>query len=111
LLSLSESSLSQLVDTLPVLFNTPEIRIECPDDLKSEVVKRAAAFFKQSHAVNEIDGARIQFEGGWGLVRASNTGAVLVMRCEANSPGRCEAIRGEIAGRIASIREDLAGSI
>ncbi len=107
LLSLSEGSLSDLVDTLPVLFNTPEIRIDCPDDLKTEVVRQAAAFFKQNHAVNEIDGARIQFEGGWGLVRASNTGPVLVMRCEADSAERCESIRTEIAQRLSAIRATL----
>lgn len=107
LLSKSPKTLSELVDTLPVLFNTPEIRIECPDDLKAAVVKEAAAHFKQGHAVNEIDGARIQFEGGWGLVRASNTGPVLVMRCEANSAERCEQIRQQIADTLGAIRQRL----
>ncbi|MDX2020127.1 MAG: phosphomannomutase/phosphoglucomutase [Deltaproteobacteria bacterium] len=107
MLSQSPKTLTELVDTLPVLFNTPEIRLDCPDDLKKEVVRQAAAHFKRDHAVNEIDGARIQFEGGWGLVRASNTGPVLVLRCEADSQARCDAIRATLEAELGRIRSSL----
>ena len=110
LLSRSDKTFTELVDTLPVLFNTPEIRVDCPDELKREVVRQAAEFFKQDHSVNELDGARIQFDGGWGLVRASNTGPVLVLRCEANSQERCDQIREELECRLTLIRAGLAAS-
>lgn len=109
LLSLSDKTFSEIVDTLPVLFNTPEIRVDCPDDLKREVVAQAAAFFKREHEVNELDGARIQFAGGWGLVRASNTGPVLVLRVEAESQARCDEIQAELEGRLRTIRVGLEG--
>lgn len=88
--------LVDLVDTLPVLFNTPEIRIDCPDDLKFAVVAHATEHFRARYAVVDIDGVRVRFADGWGLVRASNTGPVLVMRCEASSPERLAVIRAEI---------------
>lgn len=107
LLSNDAGTLTDLVDTLPVLYNTPEIRIDCPDDHKAEVVRQAAAHFRAHYAVNEIDGVRIQFPGGWGLVRASNTGPVLVMRCEAGSDARCAEIRTEIETVLSGIRRAL----
>ena len=85
LLSHSTKTLAELYDTLPVLHNTPEIRMPCPDEIKFEVVKRAVQWFRDRYPVVDVDGARVLFkEGGlnvgWGLVRASNTGPVLVMR-------------------------------
>ena len=80
LLTRSDKTLAELYDTLPVLYNTPEIRMTCPDDMKFEVVKRAQAWFRERYPIVDIDGVRVQFqEGGknvgWGLIRASNTGA------------------------------------
>jgi phosphomannomutase/phosphoglucomutase len=93
LLTHSSRTMAQLYDTLPVLHNTPEIRMDCPDDIKFEVVRRAVEHFRADHPVVDIDGARVTFPGGWGLVRASNTGAVLVLRFEADSPARLNEIR------------------
>ncbi len=73
------------------MHNTPEIRLPCPDDIKFEVVRRALAYYRRDHQVVDVDGARVSFPGGWGLVRASNTGPVLVLRCEADSPERLAA--------------------
>jgi phosphomannomutase/phosphoglucomutase len=70
---------------LPKLVSTPEIRIDCPDEVKFQVVERVAASFKKTHKVIDIDGVRVLFEHGWGLLRASNTQPVLVMRFEAES--------------------------
>ena len=70
---------------LPKLVSTPEIRIDCPDEVKFQVVERVAASFKKTHKIIDIDGVRVLFEHGWGLLRASNTQPVLVMRFEAES--------------------------
>jgi phosphomannomutase/phosphoglucomutase len=107
LLTRGPSTLAELVDTLPVLHNTPELRLPCPDEIKFEVVRRAVAHYKALHPVVDVDGARISFPGGWGLVRASNTGPVLVLRCEADTPERLAAIRGEIQDRLRQIERDV----
>jgi phosphomannomutase/phosphoglucomutase len=75
---------------------TPEIRVQCDDDKKFEVVERVKAAFRQKHEVIDVDGARILFNSGWGLVRASNTQDVLVMRFEADSRENLDAIRAEV---------------
>jgi phosphomannomutase/phosphoglucomutase len=88
--------------------NTPEIRVECADDLKFEVVRRARAHYEPRYPVIAIDGARIQFGDGWGLVRASNTGPTLVLRCEAASPARLAEIRADLESTLARIKAELA---
>ena len=111
LLSNSERTLAQLADELPVMINTPEIRVDCPDDKKFAVV---AAVTKQlrAHAevtgVVDVDGVRAKFAGGWGLVRASNTQPALVMRCEAESTGRLAEIRALIESTIAAATATLS---
>lgn len=108
LLSRSETTLAELVDTLPATFNTPEIRIACPDDIKFEVVRRAVAHYQARHPVSDVDGARITFPDGWGLVRASNTGPMLVLRCEATSAESLAAIHAELEARLAAIEAEVA---
>jgi phosphomannomutase/phosphoglucomutase len=103
LLTHSPLTLAELYDTLPVLHNTPEIRMQCPDDIKFEVVRRAVADFRASYPVIDIDGARVTFPGGWGLVRASNTGPVLVLRFEAETPQRLDEIQRLVEDRLRSI--------
>ena len=107
LLTRSPQTLAALYDTLPVLHNTPEIRMTCPDDIKFEVVKRAVAAFRANHPVVDIDGARVTFPGGWGLVRASNTGPVLVLRFEADSPARLHEIQTMVETRLAGLIDDV----
>jgi phosphomannomutase/phosphoglucomutase len=112
LLSRSAATLGQLYDTLPVLHNTPEIRMTCPDDVKFEVVRRAVAWFRERYEIVDIDGVRVLFKDGgknvgWGLVRASNTGAVLVLRFEADSAGRLAEIQTLVEGRLAQIMADV----
>lgn len=84
-LSNTDQPLSTLLADLPRMFSTPEIRVDCPDEKKFEVVRRLTEEFKKTHEVIDIDGARVLFEHGWGLVRASNTQPVIVMRFEADS--------------------------
>ena len=79
IVSREERSLDELLSDLPTLVATPEIRVDCPDDKKFEVVRRAVDHFKATHPVVDVDGARVLFEDGWALVRASNTQPVLVL--------------------------------
>jgi phosphomannomutase/phosphoglucomutase len=82
----------QLAD-MPGTFTTPEIRVDCPDETKFAVVERVKQEFRQTHRLVEVDGARILFPGGWGLVRASNTQPVLVLRFEAATPAQLDEYR------------------
>jgi phosphomannomutase/phosphoglucomutase len=101
-----------MYDTLPVLYNTPEIRMTCPDDVKFEVVKRAQGWFRERYEIVDIDGVRVQFkEGdkhvGWGLIRASNTGGVLVLRFEGDSHERLAEIKALVEGRLTEIMAEV----
>ena len=92
LLSRSGESFSALVDTLPRYHSTAETRVPCSDREKFTVVQRLTAFFREKYEVIDVDGVRVQFPGGWGLVRASNTQPVLVARCEAGTREELESI-------------------
>ena len=83
IVSKSGRPLSAQLDGLPKMVSTPEIRIDCPDDLKFDLVRRVAAHLKAAYKTIDIDGVRVIFPEGWGLLRASNTQPVLVMRFEA----------------------------
>jgi phosphomannomutase / phosphoglucomutase len=86
---------------LPKTYATPEIRVDAPEEEKFAIVERAAAHFAARYPVNTIDGVRITFPKGWGLLRASNTQAILVLRFEATDPAALDAYRGEVAGWLA----------
>ena len=88
--------LSRLLADLPQTFATPELRVDCSDEQKFDVVRRAAEHFAAKYAVSTLDGVRITFPQGWGLLRASNTQPVLVMRFEANTPQALAAYRAEV---------------
>ncbi len=96
--------LSRLLADLPPTSTTPEIRVACPDDLKFAIVKEAAAHFAARYPINPIDGVRISFPHGWGLLRASNTQPVLVLRFEATSPDALERYRAEVTGWLTAQR-------
>ncbi len=96
-------TVSQLIENLPKTFTTPEIRVECADDKKFEVVKKITAQFKEKYEVIDIDGMRALFDGGWGLVRASNTQPALVLRFEAATEKRLNEIRQEVETSLKSI--------
>lgn len=82
----SGAALSRQLAGMPKLVNTPEIRVDWPDETKFAVVERVKEHFRATHGVNDVDGVRVSFEKGWGLMRASNTQPVLVMRFEAETP-------------------------
>jgi phosphomannomutase/phosphoglucomutase len=110
LLSVGERSLAQRAAELPVAINTPEIRIDCPDDKRVAVVAAVTKRLREDPDVRdvvEVDGVRARFDGGWGLVRASNTQPALVMRCEAQSEQRLAEIRDRIEAHLAAARKSV----
>lgn len=104
ILSFSGQKLSALLADVPRVFNTPEIRVDCPDSIKFKVVDALRDHFRGKMDIIDIDGVRIPFKDGWGLIRASNTQPVLVLRFEAQSEGRLNEIRSLIEGALAEIK-------
>jgi len=102
LLARDGRSLSKIVSAFPAYVSTPEIRIEVDEAHKFDVVRAAQEHFRSRYEVIDVDGARILFGDGWGLLRASNTQAVLVARYEARSAERLQEIRGEVEGWLRS---------
>lgn len=108
ILSASGRTISQLLADVPRTYSTPEIRVDCPDNLKFEVVRRVADVFRRNYRTIDIDGVRVLFDDGWGLVRASNTQPALVLRFEATSPERLEEIRQLVEGTLRDQGEGIA---
>jgi len=104
ILSRSDRPLSAMLSDLPQTFTTPEIRVDCPDPIKFGIVEKITAHFKERYPVIDIDGVRVLFDDGWGLVRASNTQPALVLRFEALSENRLKEIRGLVEDTLADIR-------
>ena len=94
----SKRTVAQLLADVPDFTSTPELRIEVPEELKFGLVDRAVQHFRKHHDVIDVDGVRVLFGDGWGLIRASNTQPVIVARYEAANPQRLDAIRGEMEG-------------
>ncbi|MGH7668586.1 MAG: phosphomannomutase/phosphoglucomutase [Gemmatimonadaceae bacterium] len=94
----SGRTVRDLLSDVPAYFATPEIRVDCPDELKFAIVGRAVAHFRATHDVIDVDGVRVLFGDGWGLIRASNTQPVIVTRFEARTEARLDEIRGEMDG-------------
>lgn len=92
--------LGELLSDLPKTSATPEIRLDCADDRKFEVVRQAADYFRAHYKVIDIDGVRVGFPHGWGLVRASNTQPALVMRFEADSDSALAEIRNLFENKL-----------
>jgi len=89
LLAAQDKPLSKLLTDIPEFFVTPEIRLDCAEERKFDLVEDAKAFFSaQGHSIIDVDGMRLEFDDAWGLLRASNTQPALVLRCEAGSQKR-----------------------
>ncbi|MBP2673892.1 MAG: Phosphomannomutase [Deltaproteobacteria bacterium] len=102
--------LSALLAGLPPVVSTPEIRVDCPDEIKFRVVKAVAeAVAPLAREVIDVDGIRALFDGGWGLVRASNTQPVLVLRFEGRDAEAVARIRGLMEAAVASARSEAGG--
>ena len=100
ILDQSGKRISELLSDVPKTYATPEIRVDCPDEEKFQIVARVAEFFKSRYRTIDIDGVRIEFGDGWGLVRSSNTQPVLVTRFEATSEKRLHEIKKLIEDKI-----------
>ena len=104
----SGKPLSAQLDGLPKLTSTPEIRVDCPDETKFAVVARVAEQFRKTHQVIDVDGVRVLFDQGWGLLRASNTQPVLVMRFEAASQDLLARYQAEVESALAQAKQAAA---
>lgn len=100
ILSKTQKPLSGLLDDVPRYFATPEIRVDCTDEAKFKIVQQLTADFKRDYPVIEVDGARVQFPCGWGLIRASNTQPALVIRGEAKTPDGLRRITETLAEKL-----------
>lgn len=104
ILSNSDMNINKLLADVPVYYATPEIRVRSSDVEKFAVVEQVLEHFRCLYEVIDIDGARILFPGGWGLVRASNTGPELILRCEGKTPEDLERIKTELFGFIEKLK-------
>ena len=100
LLSKTERKLSSLLADVPKTYITPEIRVFCPDEIKFKVVDQVKEELKKDHPIIDVDGVRVQFQDGWGLVRASNTQPVLVLRFEALTEDRLQEIKKLVEDKV-----------
>ena len=107
LLSDSPVPLSGILNSFPATFVTPEIRLQCDDDKKFAVVEKVREYFQKDFKVIDVDGARVVFPDGWGLIRASNTQDVLVMRFEADTEARLDEIRALVEKKAAEVKSGL----
>jgi phosphomannomutase/phosphoglucomutase len=97
-------SIGEILHDVPKTYATPEIRVNCADEQKFSVVQTVLAHYRRTHEVVDVDGARINFGDGWGLVRASNTQPVLVLRFEASTPERRDELRAEVERVVSQAR-------
>jgi phosphomannomutase/phosphoglucomutase len=100
LLSKTDKKLSQILEDVPKTFITPEIRVECPDEIKFKVVEKVKEELRKDYPIIDVDGVRVKFEDGWGLVRASNTQPALVLRFEALTEKRLQEIKKLVKDKV-----------
>jgi len=107
IVSRTDRPVSTLLSDVPKTFSTPEIRYDCPEEVKFELVRRAQAWFAARHEAVTVDGVRVIFPDGWGLVRASNTQPLLVLRFEARTPERLAEIQALVTGKVDELAREL----
>ncbi len=101
MLSRKSGKVSDLMDKLPKYHSTPEMRLNCPNDkIKFDIAEKSTKYFKENYDCIDVDGVRIKFGDGWGLVRASNTQPVIVTRFEAKTPERLEEIKSLVLNKL-----------
>ena len=100
IMSERHESLSRLMMSIPVYPSTEEIRIPCPDDVKFPAVAKIAEKAKSEYECSDLDGVRINYPDGWGLIRASNTQPVVVLRCEGRTQEALEQIMNDVKERV-----------
>jgi phosphomannomutase/phosphoglucomutase len=107
LLSRTDAKMSTLLADVPKTYSTPELRVDCPEDKKFELVRRAQEFFAKRYEAVTVDGVRVVFPDGWGLVRASNTQPILVLRFEATTPERLVEIEKLVRTKVDELKREL----
>ena len=107
ILASSDGDVLDLLAGLPPSFTTPEIRVDCDDDLKFAVAEKTKEYLRNEREINDIDGVRADFGDGWGLVRASNTQPALVLRFEAQNEARLAEIRQHVEALVARARTEV----
>ncbi len=107
ILSKSGKKLSEILSDVPKSFNTPEIRVDCPDNIKFQVVEKVKSYFQKDYEIIDIDGVRIKFDNGWGLVRASNTQPVLVLRFESSTKDGLNSIKSFVEKIVEDIMDSM----
>ncbi len=100
IISETDLKFSDIVDSLPHYFSTPEMRVKAKEEEKFQIVSKLQDYFRKEYEVIDIDGVRVVFPDGWGLVRASNTQPALIIRAEAKSQDRLEEIKNLIMGKV-----------
>jgi len=95
------------LDGIPPALTTPEIRVECPDEIKFQLIQKVKEEFEKEYKVIDVDGVRIEFSDGWGLIRASNTQPALVLRFEAVTKERLQEIRSLIERKLEQAKSKL----
>jgi phosphomannomutase/phosphoglucomutase len=108
LLSKTDKKLSDLLSDVPKTHITPEIRVACSDEIKFKVVEDVKEKLRKEYPIIDVDGVRVQFDDGWGLVRASNTQPVLVLRFEALTEGRLEEIKKLLEDKVKNVVASLS---
>jgi phosphomannomutase/phosphoglucomutase len=104
LLAQTDLPFSRLLADLPKSVSTPEIRVDCPDDKKFAIAEKAKEFFRKHYQVIDVDGVRVQFPEGWGLIRASNTQPALVLRFEAKTEEQLKEYRADIENKLRELQ-------
>ncbi len=102
ILSNTGMPLSEFLKDVPKTYSTPEIRVDCADDIKFQVVEAVKQHYVGKAPLIDVDGVRVNFGDGWGLVRASNTQPALVLRFEADTEARLREIRSEMEDVVRS---------
>ncbi|OJT19763.1 phosphomannomutase [Archangium sp. Cb G35] len=109
ILTHEKAKLSELLGDVPRTFATPELRVDTVEEKKFEIVKRATETLRKAgHSLVDVDGVRVTFPDGWGLIRASNTQPILVLRFEAKTAERLEEIRQLIEGTVEKVQREVA---
>ena len=108
ILGKSGKELTDLLADLPSSYTTPEIRVDCPDELKFRIAEKVRDRFRGQYEIVDVDGVRVKFPGGWGLVRASNTQPVLVLRFEATTPEKLVEYRALMEGVVEEVKKSLS---
>jgi len=106
ILSKTNKSITELLEGINTYYNTPEIKIAVTDDTKFKIVEQVTKYVKEKkYKYLDVDGIRVQFDDGWALVRASNTGPNLTLRFEAKTEKRLEEIKSEFESVVLAAKD------